>query len=61
MLPRRIQRQRFHPTHRGHRQVRIEMREQIATAARMKHARYRNYFPAARNDLFAGLRCVSLV
>lgn len=33
----------------------------FATAARMKHARYRNYFPAARNDLFAGLRCVSLV
>jgi ergothioneine biosynthesis protein EgtB len=28
----------------------------FATAARMKHARYRNYFPAARNDIFAGFR-----
>jgi ergothioneine biosynthesis protein EgtB len=28
----------------------------FATAPRMKHARYRNYFPADRNDLFAGFR-----
>lgn len=28
----------------------------FATAPRMKHLRYRNFFPAARNDLFAGFR-----
>jgi gamma-glutamyl hercynylcysteine S-oxide synthase len=28
----------------------------FATAPRMKHPRYRNYFPADRNDIFAGLR-----
>ena len=28
----------------------------FATPARMKHARYRNYFPAGRNDVFAGFR-----
>ena len=28
----------------------------FATAPRLKHARYRNYFPADRNDLFAGFR-----
>ncbi|WP_291218481.1 selenoneine synthase SenA [Hydrogenophaga sp.] len=29
-----------------------------ATHPRMRHPRYRNYFPAARNDIFAGLRSV---
>lgn len=28
----------------------------FATSPRMKHARYRNYFEAGRNDLFAGFR-----
>ena len=28
----------------------------FATAPRMKSARYRNYFPAARHDIFAGFR-----
>jgi EgtB-related family protein len=28
----------------------------FATHPRMKHAGYRNYFPAERNDLFAGFR-----
>lgn len=28
----------------------------FATAPRMKHPRYRNYFPAGRNDIFAGFR-----
>lgn len=28
----------------------------FATAPRMKHPRYRNYFPAERNDIFAGFR-----
>ena len=28
----------------------------FATSARLKHPRYRNYFPADRNDLFAGFR-----
>ena len=28
----------------------------FASAPRMKHLRYRNYFPAARNDIFAGFR-----
>ena len=28
----------------------------FATPARMKHPHYRNYFPADRNDLFAGFR-----
>jgi ergothioneine biosynthesis protein EgtB len=28
----------------------------FATAARMRHPRYRNFFPAARNDIFAGFR-----
>lgn len=28
----------------------------FATSARMKHPHYRNYFPAERNDLFAGFR-----
>jgi ergothioneine biosynthesis protein EgtB len=28
----------------------------FATAPRMKHPRYRNYFPPERNDLFAGFR-----
>ena len=28
----------------------------FATAAGMKHPRYRNYFPAERNDLFTGFR-----
>ena len=28
----------------------------FATAAFMKHPRYRNYFPAGRNDVFAGFR-----
>ncbi len=28
----------------------------FATAARMKHPHYRNYFPAERTDLFAGFR-----
>jgi formylglycine-generating enzyme required for sulfatase activity len=28
----------------------------FATAAAMKDARYRNYFPADRNDIFAGFR-----
>jgi EgtB-related family protein len=28
----------------------------FATAPRMKHPRYRNYFTAERNDLFAGFR-----
>ncbi len=28
----------------------------FATAPRLKHPRYRNYFPAARNDIFAGFR-----
>lgn len=28
----------------------------FATAPRMKHPRYRNYFSAERNDLFAGFR-----
>lgn len=32
----------------------------FASAARMKHPRYRNYFSAARNDIFAGFRsCAS--
>ncbi|MDO9505563.1 MAG: selenoneine synthase SenA [Hydrogenophaga sp.] len=29
-----------------------------ATHPRMRHPRYRNYFPAARNDIFAGFRSV---
>jgi len=29
-----------------------------ATHLRMRHPRYRNYFPAARNDIFAGFRSV---
>ena len=29
-----------------------------ATHPRMRHARYRNYFPAQRNDIFAGFRSV---
>jgi gamma-glutamyl hercynylcysteine S-oxide synthase len=28
----------------------------FATPARMKHPRYRNFFPAGRNDVFAGFR-----
>ena len=32
----------------------------FATAPRMKHPRYRNYFPAERNDIFAGLRSCAL-
>jgi iron(II)-dependent oxidoreductase len=28
----------------------------FATSARMKHPHYRNYFPACRNDVFAGFR-----
>lgn len=28
----------------------------FATAARLRHPRYRNFFPAGRNDLFAGFR-----
>lgn len=28
----------------------------FATAPRMRHARYRNFFPAERNDVFAGFR-----
>ena len=28
----------------------------FATAPRMKHARFRNYYPADRNDIFAGFR-----
>ena len=32
----------------------------FATHARMKHPRYRNFFPADRNDIFAGFRtCVA--
>ena len=28
----------------------------FATSARLRHLRYRNYFPAERNDIFAGFR-----
>ena len=28
----------------------------FATSALLTHARYRNYFPADRNDIFAGFR-----
>ena len=31
-----------------------------ATAPRMRHARYRNYFPPERNDILSGFRCVAL-
>lgn len=31
-----------------------------ATSARLRHRQYRNYFPAARTDIFAGLRPVAL-
>ncbi len=30
-----------------------------ATAARMRHPRYRNYFPASRNDIYAGFRSMA--
>ena len=30
-----------------------------ATAARMRHRKYRNYFPPERNDVFAGFRSVA--
>jgi hypothetical protein len=29
------------------------------TAPRLRHARYRNYFPAERNDIVAGFRSVA--
>jgi len=32
----------------------------FATAPRMQHPRYRNYFPAERNDIFAGFRSCAL-
>ena len=32
----------------------------FATPARMRHVRYRNYFTAERNDIFAGLRSCAL-
>ena len=32
----------------------------FATSARLKHPRYRNYFPADRNDLFAGFRTCAM-
>jgi len=32
----------------------------FATSPRMRHARYRNFFTAERNDLFAGLRSCAL-
>jgi len=32
----------------------------FATQPRMRHPRYRNYFPAGRNDIFAGLRSCAL-
>ena len=32
----------------------------FATSARLKHPRYRNYFPADRNDVFAGFRTCTL-
>ena len=32
----------------------------FATHARMKHARYRNFFPPERNDIFAGFRTCAL-
>jgi iron(II)-dependent oxidoreductase len=32
----------------------------FATHARMKHARYRNFFPPDRNDIFAGFRTCAL-
>ena len=32
----------------------------FATVPRMRHARYRNYFPAGRNDVFAGFRSCAL-
>lgn len=32
----------------------------FATAPRMRHPRYRNFFPAHRNDVFAGFRSCAL-
>ena len=32
----------------------------FATAPRLKHARFRNYFPAERNDIFAGFRSCAI-
>jgi ergothioneine biosynthesis protein EgtB len=31
----------------------------LATVARMRHPKYRNYFPASRNDIYAGFRSMA--